>query len=370
MTFGALLSDPSRIDVPGEVDARVLVVSGVHGSELSGIEVAQRLIGALAARPNPYYSVTVVPELFRENAGRARTVLTSRTLRENKSPRELTDSNEGRYTRLRGTNYTDPNRQLPYIGHCAPGRPYGPRYDATAEEMEAENVYLVDLIGDLKPARIISIHAIRHRPQRARNPDGSLRWRQITSASFQTTLPGVFVDPVTTLPVDVTRAQPRTRPPADDSDALALEAARFLDARWYEATQSGALTSYYGDLFDHWAPGNWLSSDRRAPTARYPTPGEVREQEARSLGEWGPRAVTAAACRGRRRPGIPVFTIEVRRYYPSTAFDPLLAASSSRGSEEQKRRWRSEQRERELELQAHADAIREVLLERDTGSDP
>ncbi|MBO9660619.1 MAG: hypothetical protein J7527_17490, partial [Chitinophagaceae bacterium] len=57
---------------PGRSDKRALVIGGVHGSELSSIEVAQALVEKLmSAEEKPYYSVIVIPALFPDNAATA-----------------------------------------------------------------------------------------------------------------------------------------------------------------------------------------------------------------------------------------------------------------------------------------------------------
>ena len=53
----------------GAIDEVALVIAGVHGSELSGVEVAERFIRLLSA-PNamrPFFTVVIVPQLFPDN---------------------------------------------------------------------------------------------------------------------------------------------------------------------------------------------------------------------------------------------------------------------------------------------------------------
>src|SRR5262249_10309837 len=66
---------------PGETAERALVIGGVHGSELAGIEVAQRVVDDLKSGklPKPYYTVIVVPELYPESAALARTDPSTKT---------------------------------------------------------------------------------------------------------------------------------------------------------------------------------------------------------------------------------------------------------------------------------------------------
>ena len=55
-----------------------LVIAGVHGSEVSGIEVAQWILVKLYRRINadrekgrPHYTTIIIPELFPDQAGEA-----------------------------------------------------------------------------------------------------------------------------------------------------------------------------------------------------------------------------------------------------------------------------------------------------------
>ena len=86
---------------PGRSDKRALVLAGVHGSELSGIQVAALLINRLQdSSAKPYYSTWVVPCLFPDNAFAA-----TQQLKELNSCKNI-----GRYT---SPLKADPNRQMP-----------------------------------------------------------------------------------------------------------------------------------------------------------------------------------------------------------------------------------------------------------------
>jgi hypothetical protein len=50
---------------PGKSKYRALVIAGVHGSELSSIEVAKKLLSQLQEGEIPYYSVIIIPGSFR-----------------------------------------------------------------------------------------------------------------------------------------------------------------------------------------------------------------------------------------------------------------------------------------------------------------
>lgn len=129
---------------PGKSEKRALVIAGVHGSELSSIEVAERLIEQLQKGNQPYYSVIIIPSLFPDNAAVARN-----------NPQYIGSTyNHGRYS---SDTSADPNRQMPSLG-----KPY----DATCRDhlgrkIETENCLLLDLINEYRPQRIVNIHAIR-----------------------------------------------------------------------------------------------------------------------------------------------------------------------------------------------------------------
>ncbi|MET0463181.1 MAG: hypothetical protein ABW007_08500 [Chitinophagaceae bacterium] len=132
---------------PGISDKRALVIGGVHGSELSSIEVAQALVERLmAAEEKTYYSVIVIPSLFPDNAATAM-----------RMP-EQTGSvlNIGRYTHEQAV---DPNRQMPSPGENIDDDELT---DHLSRRIEKENQLLLQLIREYKPDRIASVHAIRN----------------------------------------------------------------------------------------------------------------------------------------------------------------------------------------------------------------
>ena len=131
---------------PGTGDKNALVLGGVHGSELSSIEVARSLVSKLSRGPSPYYNVLVVPELFPDNAAVAKEFA-------NQIGSEL---NIGRYS---WAGATDPNRQMPGPGKCQHD---DPPIDEKGRIIEYENLLLFKLIQEFRPDRIASIHAIRN----------------------------------------------------------------------------------------------------------------------------------------------------------------------------------------------------------------
>lgn len=131
---------------PGKTDHRALVIGGVHGSELSSIEVANSLISKLLESTEaPYYTVIVIPSLFPDNAAMAANL-----------PSELGSvKNIGRYSHHTAV---DPNRQMP-----SPGESFNEFHPADHLErlIENENQYLLKLIQEFRPQRIANLHAIR-----------------------------------------------------------------------------------------------------------------------------------------------------------------------------------------------------------------
>ena len=53
---------------PGTSDKKALVIGGVHGSELSSIDVVNELLEQLNTNGTIYYNVIVIPSLFPDNA--------------------------------------------------------------------------------------------------------------------------------------------------------------------------------------------------------------------------------------------------------------------------------------------------------------
>ena len=127
---------------PGTSDKKALIVGGMHGSELSSIEMAGGLIEVLSAGEMPYYNVVVIPALFPDNAVKA--MLANQLMK-----------NVGRYTTEESA---DPNRQMP-----EPGEAFNKTYpfDRCGRMIEIENQFLLQLIQDYRPARIASLHAIK-----------------------------------------------------------------------------------------------------------------------------------------------------------------------------------------------------------------
>jgi hypothetical protein len=130
---------------PGTSDKRALVIGGVHGSELSAIEVARELLTKLPEDEQIYYSVIVIPCLFPDNANTART-----------NPSQIGSVfNIGRYSHKEAA---DPNRQMPALGKAFHKK--NP-VDFAGRLIEPENQLLLDFIQEFRPHRIVNLHAIR-----------------------------------------------------------------------------------------------------------------------------------------------------------------------------------------------------------------
>ncbi|MBL7742095.1 MAG: hypothetical protein JNN00_01350 [Chitinophagaceae bacterium] len=131
--------------IPGTSHQKALVIAGVHGSELSAIDVACRLTNELLQGQQPYYSVIIVPALFPENAVKAIS-----------EPEQIGSTmNVGRYSY---PDAVDPNRQMP-----SPGKAFDENNctDHVGRKIEQENQLLLKLIEVFKPQRVANIHAIR-----------------------------------------------------------------------------------------------------------------------------------------------------------------------------------------------------------------
>ena len=128
---------------PGKNKEIALIVAGMHGSELSAIELADSLIAAFKKLPEINRNVIIIPCLFPDNAAVA----------DKYRARGDANSLTGRYT---SSKHADPNRQMPSLGKA---------FDTTASDhvgriIEPENQILLELIGFIRPTLIISLHSI------------------------------------------------------------------------------------------------------------------------------------------------------------------------------------------------------------------
>lgn len=296
---------------PGETDQRALVIGGVHGSELAGVEVANRLADSLRARFDttgkmPRWTVIIVPALFPESVAKARANPSVN------KPKQRA-SNTGREVMVRrasgkGTKELKPARQYPRPGESlsdiqskglaadTAGTPLKDDEKLKVPVMD-ETVALLKLIERFKPSRVASVH--------------SLRWTSGDKPKGKQDAPGAFADPRKD-----TAGKVLAKEGAED-DALALKIA--TDAR-----AGGAQV-----------PGNRL--DDASPNARYVNPSKP---DGFSLGDWGPSPVGGTGPGARA--GMTTITVEVENYYDSSG-DPGGARSK--------------------ELQAHSNALQKDFLE-------
>jgi predicted deacylase len=309
---------------PGKGTTRAMVIGGVHGSELAGSEVVQRLIKRLfddsTKGIQPNFTVAIIPVVFPDNAALA--------LPAHKNPGD--DNNTGRITekpnctlRLQANGReecVDPNRQFP-----TPGREMDidkPNLvDALGTRIEKENIALLRAITRFNPSRIATVHAHKMPEKLVTDVDA----------------PGIFADPHTVGPsptaAEVKQAQDRT---AADCELAKKMAAKFL-------SEYNTLTSKDGS--DR-IPGNWVKS-KKPTICVYGS--KASKQCGVSLGQWGPRAIPGM------RDGITVITMEVRHYYPSTAPGKRVGGKTGETEVGAKNRL--------SELKAHTAALRDVFLE-------
>jgi len=129
---------------PGISNKKAMVIGGMHGSELSSVEVAHRILKELSKGGMPYYNVIIVPCLFPDNAAVAKQVGGIRV-----------ENNSGRYSH---DHAVDPNRQMPALGKAFDSEE---PVDANGRTIERENQLLLQLIQLYLPDRIVNLHAIK-----------------------------------------------------------------------------------------------------------------------------------------------------------------------------------------------------------------
>ena len=247
----------------GTTANRALVIGGVHGSELSGIEVVERLIQQLRTGPRPYYTVTIIPRLFPDNAN----------VREGNPAAIRADSNVGRYTNETGV---DPNRQMPEFGRSFdPSAPM----DSRGRYIERENIMLLNLIDKIKPSRVVSVHAM--------HSDASA---------------GIFADP---------RTDQNQLALGYDSDRdLALDMARLAKSRG-AAVRGNRLGSKQENTTYALDPPIAQAGKKQQRSRGQAT--KDHKGEGVSLGGWGSTAVCDAAHPERNRSAMRIITIEMPR---------------------------------------------------------
>jgi hypothetical protein len=249
---------------PGTGSKKALVLGGMHGSELSAIEIAYQLLERFRLGEKTYYDILLLPILFPDNAITAAS-----------SPADKRKSNAGRYT---SSEAPDPNRQMPCLG--TPYREDEP-FDHHGRSMEKEIRYLLQLIQEYRPSRIVNLHAIR-----------------------DTTKAGIYADP---------RTDCRGMALGFETDSvLALGMARFISEKG-GFVPGNKLSSLPSALYYHdpaiapegcWQPRNLQGS-----------PLPLNRGFGVSLGGW---ATTAVCGEGEGvRDAIRLITVEFPGYAPS-----------------------------------------------------
>jgi hypothetical protein len=114
--------------VPGHTNRRALVIAGVHGSEVQGVEVAERVLADLTTGgQQAEMSAIIVPNLFPDDAA----------YRDREGPGAPPNR-----------NFPDPSLDLAASN----------RKDKLSKVIRPENVMLMQLMERFAPERIISIH--------------------------------------------------------------------------------------------------------------------------------------------------------------------------------------------------------------------
>ena len=256
---------------PGKTDKRALVLGGVHGSELSAIEITKAVVNRLQT-DTPYYSVMIIPCLFPDNAEVARINML-----------EIgTPANIGRYT---APGIADPNRQMPPLGKAfEKDKPL----DHLGRIIETENRLMLDLINDFKPHRLANVHAIR-----------GLQYA------------GIYADP---------RTDSKGLALGFESDSsLALEMARYVHFRGGFVAGNKPDTRptpvYYLD-----PPP--VPKGKFQPRNLYGSTSNGNRGQGVSLGSWATTAVTDTVNIHYNRPAIRLITVEFPGAKRPTDYDP------------------------------------------------
>jgi hypothetical protein len=238
-----------------------MVVAGVHGSEQSGVEVAQRLLAQLNSQ-QPHFTVVVVPQLFPGNVA-------SKTEWETNLAKKQRDISVAEYQKLRDKagdvgrvtpGEEDPNRQFPDLGTDLDlAKPI----DSRGRIIEPSNLALLALVDTFKPSRVVSIHATKELEQA-----------------------GIYADPHPSVKAF------QNDPMAAGADQLALAMAKNAKAKGVNVRgneRGGGWTSLY--------PGQDPNQSAE----------QIKKENAkgRSFGQWAPSR------------GITVITVEVAEQYRS-----------------------------------------------------
>jgi hypothetical protein len=155
---------PNAFFFPGRDSRRALIISGVHGDELGGVEVVQKLQALLTAAGKPFFTTILIPILIRRTNKKSRDVpgglglntekkLVCRKVEPNRNfplPGEDLKTARGR-----APTKNDP--ELAFRDPCGNIRaPIGD--ERTSIRMLPETRILIDLIERFQPERLASVH--------------------------------------------------------------------------------------------------------------------------------------------------------------------------------------------------------------------
>lgn len=322
--------------IPGNTNRRAIVLAGVHGSEVQGIEVG-RIFASACAGTRPDYSVIYIPVLFPDNAAVG--------LRE----RAGTATNR---------NFPGRNEDLAAATRAGRGRPV----DATTSRAGSrgrgilpENQMLIQLIERYKPERIISIHGTRHSGAAGifhdpitPNEDQRKRLRILARLAAFLQIPAELLTEAEadrelrlSEELDLKRGLGQLR---RVGPARALEAAAQIDV------QTSSIEGREERVFNREGEGRPSGEKLSSRLAHASVPGNVGKSGLLDLPTWSGSAGAGISLGGYgAQRGIDIFTVEpplniASSQYPTNA-DPGLSAFG-----------------RAVELRAYAEAIRDVLL--------
>jgi hypothetical protein len=269
-----------------------------------------QLIKTLKTGTLPYYSVTIVPQLFPDNVAAREQKIASTKRRWKRQA--VFSSNYGRYT-LGKKKRTDPNRQYPL-----PGKTFNPndKKDRLHGIIEHENQILLKLIERFKPERIANIHAI-HSPAQA----------------------GIYADPRTD------ESGVALGFSSDKALALAMAeraAKGGAGVRGNKLTKKGKKGKYSTAIYpkDPRAVAVGKRQRRSHETWNF----KPRKGKGISLGTWASTAIKDKLNPSKNRSAIQIITVEV--------------ATTKRIEDMPKKK----QADRRKEIESHAAAIREIFL--------
>ena len=295
---------------PGRTERRALIIGGVHGDELAGIEVVKRLKILLEARSaagnRPLFTTILVPIVM------PHTYQTEQRYVEGGVGLIETDTDEKKRRKVVRHN-VEPNLNFPLPGDTyemarrrgvahstdaelfirvpsgsgtVPERP--PMGPLTSIRMLPETRFLVQLIERFQPERLAAIHA--HSRQSLCH---QCRDSQDTDCGGEG--PGIFIDPRGVDPV--------THRVTNDSQSQEDKrlAHQMVDAALRRLNRNPLPMTRNGDVPFHPFAGN-----RACPrtTVLYFSP---RRSEGNSLGDWAPVPTPGRA-------GIATLTVEVPKY--------------------------------------------------------